>query len=131
MTNPHRGPCGWNEDTNLQRLGWFQLVDYAVYHAPGWKLWQSFRRSLIGQPMPRRVRRLEKWMDEAREADDPTALLVDLVRVVNLLRSLRGRWKEEPALREMHDRLHPELTVMWKAGEPRPWRASQQGRPPR
>lgn len=104
MEDQHRGACRWpGPETRIGALDWFGLLDWSVYHAPGWVEWQVFRMSLVGQPMPLRRRRIEEWWELSGKG------LADAVRCVNVLRSLRGQFREYPELRELLDQLNPEL----------------------
>lgn len=122
-TDPHRGKCWWDGKEDQTQSGWFSLLDWSVYHAPGWSLWQEFRASLVGQAMPLRAHRVSEWWSEAvspcagdGEQEcycDPADQLADAVRCVNVLRSLRGQFSAHPELRELLDRLNPELEARW------------------
>jgi len=106
--DPHRGGCNWHRrDTPPEDLSWFQLLDWAVYHAPGWREWQEFRRGLVGTPMDERAERIRlRWeLHQEPEFD----LLAHTVRIVNLLRSLRGQFSADPRLRSLLAEVTPEL----------------------
>lgn len=52
---------GWNGDV----LQWNQdLVQYAVYEAPGFERWQQFRVSLKGQSTGMKLLRLQRYLVE-------------------------------------------------------------------
>ena len=78
--DPHRGRC-WYREYDTQ---WLSELDWAVYHAPGWQEWQKFRGSLVGTPIDERLENVRVWLRTHGEGR------VELVRTVNLLRSLRG-----------------------------------------
>lgn len=123
--DPHRGRCWWDGAADQRHANWLSLLDWSVYHAPGWELWQTFRESLKGQDMTLRANRISEWWREAisdrcphgrncecREVEEPQEL-ADAVRVVNVLRSLRGQFSAHPELRALLAKLNPELSRRW------------------
>lgn len=111
--DPHRGKCWWDGKPPSNETKWLSLLDWSVYHAPGWEDWQAFRSSLIGQPMELRAKRVGQWWEEAHRENE----LAEIVRCVNVLRSLRGQFKECHELRELLDKLNPELSSRWRKVE--------------
>jgi hypothetical protein len=129
MPDPHRASGCWFEkqpsmiDTKPCAVeNWFGLLDWAVYHAPGWEEWQEFRASLVGSPMEDRCGRIRSWYTLHQERnlrwfekglrtvqetqEDRLALAV---RVSNILRSLRGQFSRYPELRTLLDEANREL----------------------
>jgi hypothetical protein len=86
--------------------GWLSHLDWAVYHADGWETWQAFRLDLTRVPMiPVRIRRMEAWYDR-----DPT--YANVLRVLNLTRSMRGLWSRHPCIVDLNARMNNELRRM-------------------
>ena len=109
----NRAPeCRWTQELEPRLDKWTSLLDWAVYHAPGWEEWQVFRRSLIGQPMALRAWRVAEWWHTSPKGD-PETELANAVRTVNVLRSLRGQFSANPELPELLARLNPELDRRW------------------
>jgi hypothetical protein len=97
--DPHRAAgCRFNEVSFS--TSWFSQLDWAVYHAPGWQSWQTFRRTLVGRSIEEKYLCLRSW---------PTRTPQDLIRVVNYLRALRGSWSAYPALGEYAAELNPRM----------------------
>jgi len=101
----------------VRDLRWFELLDWAVYHAPGWESWQEFRRGLVGQPMAERCTHIRTYWEVANAlhvvSPDPDRACADAVRVINLLRSLRGQMTEYPELRQFLKEINPLLEQWW------------------
>ena|ERR1700712_2857983 len=105
---PSHSHDGKGADLFTWELKWLELLDWSVYHAPGYEEWQEFRKSLIGVEMHERwVRITEHWY-----ASDNG--LAETVRHVNLLRSLRGQFSTEPKFRVLLDQLNPRLKELWR-----------------
>jgi hypothetical protein len=115
VDDPHRGKCqvveqfghiptvqDWRHNPPSTWL-WPALVDYAVYHAPGWEEWQKFRSNMVGTSIKEKLRRLKLW------ERDHAATLIETVRVLNYLRSSRAAWKGEAEMRPWADRLSKQL----------------------
>jgi hypothetical protein len=98
-------------------LKWFELLDWAVYHAPGWESWQEFRKGLVGRPMEQRCAQIRAYWEVVNAlhatAPDQFRALADCVRVINLLRSLRGQFSAYPELREFLNEVNPLLDKWW------------------
>lgn len=110
----HRTRCHWDGNQDQSRSGWFSLLDWAVYHAPGWEQWQEFRASLVGRPMEARAHWVWEWWWKTTRTADPSQELADAVRCVNVLRSLRGQFSAHPELKTLLDKLNPELEKRWR-----------------
>ena len=100
--DPHRSRCWWSPTNS----SWLSLLDWAVYHAPSWHTWQAFRASLVGTPMKDRLTLIRSWRADRNFENWP---FEDLIRVTNLLRSLRGQFTDYPELRQELETMNPAL----------------------
>jgi hypothetical protein len=100
----------WHEPQPVEN--WFGLLDWAVYHAPGWREWQAFRASLVGTPMKHRESQIRKWWERSHTSLGENPALANEVRVVNLLRSLRGQFRRHPELQALLQEANRELNVV-------------------
>ena len=78
-----------------------------MYHAPGYQQWQKYRADLVGSDIGQRATKVASW-------NSTHSGLANLVRCVNVLRSLRGSWSSHPELKKLHDRLSPQMDKAWK-----------------
>jgi len=106
----HRSVCHAGADWKPYRgCSWTSLLDWAVYHAPGWSEWQAWRGTLVGTPMKDRCSAIEQyWEMNLRD-------LQTCVRVANLLRSLRGQFTDYPELRLFLDEVNDRLSEAMEA----------------
>jgi hypothetical protein len=109
VDDPHRlAGCNW--DGTVPEKGeppsWFSDLDWAVYHAPGWEHWQAFRASLVGTPIPERLDQIWMWVHS-----HPTNL-AETIRVVNLLRSLRGMDSKFPQIAQDRAEMNRRLSML-------------------
>jgi len=117
--DPHRKACRWNGQTDQSSAPWPSLVDWAVYHAPGWEAWQRFRISLIGTSYSQRIAMLREWLQDSAVGPERSSgcwdiPLADVARVVNVLRSLRGQFSAHPQLRAFLTEVTPLLHRRWE-----------------
>lgn len=86
VDDPHReAGCNWQRGNRR----WVSLLDYAVYHAPGWEAWQRYRKAMVGMKTDQKLKVLKQW---------PLNSVWDLIRVLNYTRSLRALWGGHPSL---------------------------------
>ena len=110
---PHRGECLFTVGVFTEKLKWLELLDWAVYHAPGWIEWQEWRKEHEGRWKTLDVyAELRGWL----ATQPPEHRLQDLVRTVNIARSLRGIQKEHPEVVAFREEFTPEMDDLWKAG---------------
>jgi hypothetical protein len=88
---------GKDAEYALHELKWLEQLDWAVYHAPQWQMWQAFREALVLQQPVRRLNILDRW---------PTDTAQDLIRVLNYTRSMRSFWKDFPGWEKLSAELH-------------------------
>jgi len=102
--------CKWDGKTPTANSNWFSLLDWAVYHADGHGEWQAFRKDLVGSPIEQRASKAQGWL--SKHGSD----LANTVRVLNLMRSLRGQWSSNPSLPELAKKMNARLAQL-KAGQ--------------
>ena len=116
--DPHRGACRWDKKTPTASTKWGSLLDWAVYHAPGWQDWQKYRADLTKVDMGKRAGRVSAWWS-ASGSQGGARKLADAVRTVTVLRSLRGAWSSHPEMKALHDRLTATMDRLWKGETPK------------
>jgi len=116
MEDMHRGKCFYREPiaADPKEWTWLELLDWAVYHGPGWELWQEFRQSLLTMPMPTRAAVIREWWQASLLSGNEEEQLADIVRCTNILRSLRGQFSTYPVLPELLASLNRELEARWR-----------------
>lgn len=112
----HRGECRCPKGDFLPtEVSWPALLDWAVYHAPGWEEWQHFRKEMEGLWSTVNVYFvLSSWLEERSPAGTHSAQLEDLVRTVNLSRALRGLQSRQEEIVIFREEYTPTLRMSIK-----------------
>jgi hypothetical protein len=115
---PHRNGCWWQEsdlrvEKDLLQRSWLEVLDWSAYHAPGSHIWQEYRKRMLTVPVTERYHWMWQWLHASRHWNEAIAVPAeDIVRVMNLCRSLRGQWRQLPEVKQLAADLH--RTWLWR-----------------
>jgi hypothetical protein len=99
-----------------EKMGWFRLLDWSVYHSPVACEWQETREWLNSHTVEERPRLLREWKAEQDAIErTPDERLAIIVAVANYCRSHRGQFRRVPAFRVVLDSFNEELYLRWEA----------------
>ena len=111
----HRDGCNGLAGKSLPRgAGWHAVLDWAAYHAPGADVWQAWRKQHAGRWKTLDVQaELRGWLASQPEEHR----LQDLVRTVNIARSLRGIQREHPEVVAFREEFTKEMNTLIASSE--------------